>query len=89
MISLFSLCLIAFSSSPALADPVGTIVHADGSMTAIYSGNGRIYVATFDKNGNTTGCRRESLAEYQIRKAYTKAKSQWRAGYVPGKLPCF
>lgn len=87
-ISFASLCLIAFSASSVIAEPYGTIVHADGSMTAIYLGRGRTYVATFDKNGNMGECRKESLEAYQLRKAYMQAKSKWRAGYVPRTLPC-
>jgi len=82
---------VVFFATPASAGPYGTIVHADGSMTAIYHSKtvGRSYVAQFDKNGNMRGaCVRESRAAYQARKAYMKAKSNWRAGYVPRKFPC-
>lgn len=85
----FAIFVFMFSGA-ALADPYGTVVHKDGSMVAIYRSKSanQSYAAKFTKNGKFGGCVRESLSAYQLRKAYMKASSKWKVGYVPRKFPC-
>lgn len=90
LVSLIAI-LILLPAHAALADPYGTIVYKDGSMVAIYKSarhTNRSYVAKFKKNGQLSGCDRESKSAYQLRKAYMKAQARFRRGYVPRKYPC-
>ncbi len=93
---IFVICILFFSmTSIARADSCagyGTVVHADGSMTAIYRSKkyiDRVYIVKFTKDGKLDGgCKKESVAAWQARKAYMAAKSHWKAGYVPMRFPC-
>jgi len=69
----------------------GTLVHKDGTMTVIMrDANSAIisYSAEIGKDGSSGGCNRETKSAYQLRQAYTRAKSQWKIGYVPRKFQC-
>ena len=79
--------------SPAHAgSSKGTIFHADGSKTFISqsrSRTNRSYVVQIDKNGRQIGgCVREPRSALQMRRAFMRAKSKWRAGYIPRKMVC-
>ena len=79
------------SGGDAPAGGYGTIVHEDGTMTAIYRSASvtHAYIVNFSKAGQATGgCSKESVAAWQARKAYMTAKSTWKAGYVPRKEAC-
>ena len=91
MLRLFALLIgLVIAASPAYADPYGTIVHKDGSMVALYEGRRGVYAAQFNKQGKMKGScsKHEGELAYQVRKAYMKAKSRWKRGYVPRKFPC-
>lgn len=70
----------------------GTIVHLDGTMTVMKASRrhvNRAYVYKLDKNGRQKGgCIREEQSAYQLRRAYMRAKSRWRPGYIPRNLKC-
>lgn len=91
---LIGIVFTVISIASAHAGAFGTIVYEDGSMVTIHtsaSHHDRSYIARFDKNGNLQGggCTRESMAAFQARKAYMKAKAKWRPGYIPRKHSCF
>lgn len=73
-----------------VATPYGTVVNKDGSMVVLYKSQlvGTAYAVKVSKNGKTGGCERETMSAYQLRKAFAKASSKWRAGYIPRGVQC-
>lgn len=90
-IALFSLLFI---STAALAvdrpSPYGTVVNKDGSMVVIYKSlhGSRAYAAKVSKQGSRGGCVKESVSAFPLRRAFIKASSKWKAGYIPRDIKC-
>lgn len=46
------------------------------------------YAAKVSKQGSSVGCVRESVSAFQLRRAYMKAPSKWKAAYIPRDVKC-
>ncbi len=89
---IMSLAFLLLSATVVVGGPTtgyGTIIYANGTMIAIYRAAlpGYAYYRKFTRGGKAVGgCQLETIAHYQLRKAFMKASAKWRRGYVPRKL---